>query len=304
VMQERVAIVGTAESWTMTPWNDPGLKLYSLNDAYRMKGFQRADAWYDFHSIDKFFYPQEGRPVYAHQIPAGFYARPPGHVEWLAKQAQSIPVWLHPDFKAQHPEAAGWPLARPFPKADIEAHFGRYFTSSPGWMLAHAILNGAKEVHIYGIHLATEFEYVKQRPNFEFLIGRVLGPGKITTTVREGKRYFETAHGLVVVPEASPILRENFQYAFDPKPDAYLEPLKWELHKVEVKKNRLIKALMARPTWSPWVQFEQPGEDPSQPPFVRREKASTIQIELAYLTALSADWQDQLHRAQFVAQQG
>jgi hypothetical protein len=300
--QERVAIVGTAESWTMTPWNDPGLKLYSLNDAYRMKGFQRADAWYDFHPLDKFFYPPTSQPVYAHQIPFGFYARPQGHLEWLAKQ--TMPVWLHPDFATQHPEAATWPHAHPFPRADIEGDYGDYETSSPAWMIAHAMLNGVRELHIYGIHLATEFEYVKQRPNFEFFCGCILGRGKRTLTRRDGKRYYESKEGLIVIPEASPILRENFQYAFDPKPDAHLEPLKWELHKVEVKKNRLIKALMARPTWSPWVQFEQPGEDPSQPPFVRREKASTIQIELAYLTALSADWQDQLHRAQFVAQQG
>lgn len=300
---ERVAIVGTAESWTQTPWQDPSLQIWSLNDAYRLKGFGRADAWYDFHPINRFYFPVDGKPIYAHQIPAGFYARPLGHVEWLARQAQCMPVWLHPDYQTQHVDAATWPLAKPFPKAAIESYFGMYFTSSPAWMLAHALLQGARELHIYGIHLATEFEYQRQRPNFEFLIGRLLGTGKIRQMVRDDRRYIETADGLVVLPESSPILKENFQYAFQQKPDAHLEPIKWELHKTEVKRSRLMKALTTRPMWSPWVQFEQPADDGGQP-YLRREKASTIQVELAYLTALSADWQEQLQRAQVAAQQG
>lgn len=304
-MIERVAIVGTAESWHMTPWGDTGLHIRSLNDAYRLKGFRRADAWYDFHGLDKFWFaPENQKAVYAHQIPVGYYARPHGHLEWLAKQAEAIDVWLHPDYKTQMPAAATWPKAQPFPKARIEQHFGRYFTSSPAWMIAHAILDGCRELHIYGIHLATEFEYVKQRPNFEFLIGLVLGKSKHRLQVKDGKRYYETADGLVVLPEMSPILRENFQYAFDIKPDAPLEPLKWELHKTQMKIQRTQKALLERPTWSPWARVELPKDSPQDAPTYRVERASTLQRELTYLHALAADWQDQLARAQFVAAQG
>src|SRR6185295_2228492 len=182
-VNERVAIVGTAQSWMKTPWHDLGLHIRSLNDAYRMPGFQRADAWYDLHPLDKFYHP-ESNQVFAHQIPPGHYCRPKTHIEWLSQQ--QIPVWLHPEYARQHPAAATWKHARAFPKADIEAHFGRYFASSPGWMMGQALMEGVKELHIYGIHLATEQEYVEQRPNFEMLCGALLGRGKQRQAVRDG----------------------------------------------------------------------------------------------------------------------
>ena len=244
---ERVAIVGTAQSWVNTPWNDPGLYILSLNDAYRLAGFVRADAWYDFHPLDKMFFAP-GQKVYAHQVPAGAYVRPQEHLQWLA--SQSIPVWLHPDWQTQNPgPLAASKTAKAFPKAEIEAYFGRYFTSSPAWMIAHAILQGAKEVHVYGIHLATEQEYREQRPQFEFLLGRVLGPGKLTMTVNNGLRMYQTPNGRVVLPEASPVLQADFQYAFERRPLADLEPLKWEQHKYEIKKQRAIQTLKTAKWW-------------------------------------------------------
>jgi hypothetical protein len=246
---ERVAIVGTAGSWVQTPWTDPGLKILSLNDAYRLKGFQRADAWYDLHPLDHFVHPTGDRPMFAHEIPPGHYVRPADHLAWLG--GQSIPVWLHPDFATQAPQAAAWPHAHAFPKADIEAAFGRYFTSSPAWMLAHVILQGAKEIHVYGIHLATEHEYIEQRPNFEYLLGRVLGPSTVKVTEKDRCRYYETKDGLVVLPDSTPILASNFQYAFQPRPRASVEPLKWELHKYTVKANRALAQLKAAKWYTP-----------------------------------------------------
>jgi hypothetical protein len=96
----------------MVPWNDPTLRVWSLNDAYRLPGFARADRWYDFHPVDKWHITES--PVYAHQMPAGYYARPKGHVEWIAQQ--SIPVYLHPDYLTQHPDAPTWKHARRFRK--------------------------------------------------------------------------------------------------------------------------------------------------------------------------------------------
>lgn len=279
---ERVAIVGTAQSWTQTPWNDPGLKIWSLNDAYRMKGFVRADAWFDLHPMDKFFTVEDTtQRVYAHQVPPGFYVRPKTHKDWLGRQAQTIPVWLHPDYRTQHPEAAAWPQARAFPKADIEAEFGRYFTSSPAWMLALAIQQGAKEVHVYGIHLATEHEYIEQRPNFEYLCGRVLGPSRVKTTISDGLRRYETHDGIVVLPEASPVLASDFQYAFQDRPRAHLEPLKWDQHRYTVKRDRAIHALRD----AKWYQRMKPLQD------------AVWQYE-----ALVADTQDQLGRVTLAQQ--
>ena len=112
---ERIAIVGTAPSWRMMPWHDLGLYTASLNDAYQMDGFERADEWVDLHPMDHFFFVPEAPAgqkalVYSHQIPIGHYVRPVKHLDWLA--TQTIPVWLHPDHKTQHPASADWPSAR------------------------------------------------------------------------------------------------------------------------------------------------------------------------------------------------
>ena len=296
---ERYCIVGTAPTWRMTPWGDAGLHIASLNDAYQMDGFERADEWYDMHPLDKFHLvadPGHGQKplIYAHQIPHGHYVRPERHRDWLA--TQTMPVWLHPDHAAQWPASATWPSARAFPRQALQDEFGRYFTSTPAWMLAHAISRGAREIHIYGIHLATEQEYMEQRPNFEYLIGRVLGRGKLTTTVADGLRRYETADGMVVLPVESPVLDSKFQYAFEVSPRRVLEPLKWELHKAQVKRERRVAALKAANPWIPVMTFEEP--DPDGQIVRRRLLTSTVQQELWYYEALVADCQEQLARAQ------
>lgn len=273
----RAAIVGTASSWQLTPWNDPGLHVCSLNDAYQIKGFQRADEWYDTHPIRKmYFRPAEDRgPVYAHQIPVGAYVRPAHHLEWL--KAQTIPVWLHPDYTQDHPDAATWLHAHAFPKAEIEAHFGRYFSSSPQWMLAHLMLRGYRDVSVYGIHLATEHEYIEQRPGFEFLLGRMLGPGKLTVSVKDQMRHYETPEGHLALPEASPVLTASFQYGYEPRPLAGLEPLRWEAHKLAIKRTRALGQLRGAKWWTP---------------------TAAIKEELWRLDALQMDLDDEMGRIQ------
>ncbi len=272
-MSRTVAIVGTAGSWKLTPF-DSGVEIWSLNDAYRMKGFKRASRWYDFHPLDHFYFPK-GDAVHPAEVPVGHYVRPPGHLEWLANAL--IPVYLHPDYRTQYPAAAEWEHARPFPKAEIEDYFGRYMTSSPAWMLAQAVMEGVRDIHVYGIHLATESEYIEQRPNFEFLCGRVLGPSRATVTIKDGMRHYETPDGHIALPEISPVLQSTFQYAFQQRPAAKLDPLKWTVHKMTVKRERAVAALKNRPWWKP---------------------AAELQSTLWYAEAALEDAKAVLHRAQ------
>lgn len=292
--KERRAIVGTAQSWCKTPWTDTDLTIASLNDAYRMKGFVRADAWYDLHPLDKFYHP-EGDKVYAHQIPPGHYCRPKDHLAWLG--SQSIPVWLHPDYATQYPAAASWPSARAFPKAEVEAHVGRYITSSPAWMIGQALMEGVKELHIYGIHLATEHEYIEQRPNFEMFCGALLGRGKRTMTVKDGLRRYESPDGILVLPEATPVLTSSFQYAFEARPKAHEEPIKWEIHKIEIKRARLMTGLKTKSRWSPYIVVPDPANGPTA---TQRLTTWEAQAALVRLDALVADQQEILGRLQAV----
>lgn len=196
---KKVAITGTAPTLRQTPWHDASIEVWTLNDQYLLN-IPRSDRHYDLHPLDKFFYrdPRQ-RKVRAEDVPAGSFVRPTGHLEWLAKQ--SIPVYVQ---KAD-PRV---PRARVFPYAEVHAMFdplhpdGRVVcTSTPQWMLMQAMLEGYREIHIYGIHLATQAEYVKQREMMAWILGVAAGLGV-----------------KIVIPKAAPLLKSTHEYAYQPDP--------------------------------------------------------------------------------------
>lgn len=220
----RCAIVGTAPSWRACPWTDPGLSVLSLNDAYQL-GIPRADLWFDIHPLNRFiFLPKGKKVIQANQIPPGHYVRPEGYLDWL--QALTIPVYLNAETMPT------WPHARAFPRERIEAELGRYFASTPAWMLAWAVLEGAREVSIYGIHLATEREYVEQRPNFEWVIGWAQGRG-----VR------------IVIASEAPLLKHSHRYGYELRPQDTLQPIQTDLAVLRQQQGRLTQQLASRPWW-------------------------------------------------------
>jgi len=244
-MSLRVAIVGTAPSWTQTPWNDPTLQIWSLNDAY-MNGLPRADAWFDQHPLSHFYYRPKGQKVvYAEHVPYGFYVRPEGHIEWLQQQSRTIPVYLQAD-----PPAGFGPHARRFPLEEVEAAFGKweqpYDASGPSYMLALAMLQGATEIHVYGIHLSTAHEYREQRPQWEFLLGRYLG--RTVTQRTEGQvRIYEGAGVRLVLPVSCPILTHGWRYAYQPKPLPH--PASTTLAQIGAERQQLLQRLATWPRW-------------------------------------------------------
>ena len=236
---ERVAIVGTASTWKDTPWDDPGLHVVSLNDAYSL-GVPRADAWFDLHPIDKMWFRPKGKTTFREgEIPEGAYVRPEGHLEWLKDKAKTIPVWLRDD------PPADWPVnAKRFPIEDIKQFLKArpdqeaFIASSPAMILAHYVLQGVKEVHIYGIHLATQGEYVKQLPNFLWLLGKV------------------EAMGIeIVLPPECPLLKHTHVYGYEPepqRPDA--EAIKRQ-KQIQGQMNKVYTTLVQ---WPRWKSKDQP----------------------------------------------
>ena len=238
---KRACIVGTAGTWKQTPWDDPSLEVWSLNDAYVM-GLPRIDRWFELHPLDKMWFrdPRQ-KQVDPRQVPEGHYIRPRGHHEWLQNAAKTIPVYL------QNEPPAGWPVnAQRFPLESVTEAFGAsYWACGPSYMLALAVLEGYTEIWITGIHLATEHEYREQRPQWENLIGRILG-----RTVRESTRNgFKVYDGdvRIVMPEQCPILQHGWRYAYDPKPVAPPNPYADELKAVRAEKQALITALITWP---------------------------------------------------------
>ena len=178
--ERRIAICGTAPTIRDVPWDDPTLEVWALNDMHVLN-IKRADRWFDLHPFDHFFYTT-GKKILQHEVPPGYFLRPKGHLDVLRKM--TIPVYV------QDAALLGSPNAVTFPKAEVEKAVGPYFASSPAWMLGLALAEGVTEIQVYGIHLSTEWEYQKQKPNFAFLLGLAAGRGV-----------------KIVVPKTAPLLR-------------------------------------------------------------------------------------------------
>lgn len=237
-MMTRAAICGTAQTWKKCPWDDPSLYIVGLNDAYVL-GFPRVDEWWELHPLDKLvFRPKAQKVVRASDIPPGHYMRPEGHIEWLQTQAASIPVWL------QNEPPAGWPPnAKRMPIEALEAKYGTYWASGPAYELMHLYDRGVREFQIYGIHLSTDHERIDQRHNFEFLLGRLLGP-EVAMTVDKDMRTYTGKDCKVLLPVESPILQHGWKYAYEPKPVAPADPFAVEWKAIQKEKHALVGALI------------------------------------------------------------
>ena len=241
--QKRAIIVGTAQTWRKAPFTDPDCTIVGLNDGYALN-LPRADEWYELHPLDQmWFKPADKKVVYQHELPPGAFVRPEGHLEWLKTQAAQIPVWLQKEPPSDWP-----PNAARLPIEQIEATFGQYWASGPVYEIAHLYLRGYRSFEIYGIHLSTEHEYREQRPNFEFFLGRLLGPTVVESRdAVKGLRIYQGAEVRVVLPVESPILQHGWKYAYEAKPTRPSNPYADELQRTRTQKRTLEKALIRQP---------------------------------------------------------
>lgn len=241
--KKRGAIIGTAPTWKLCPWHEMDLDVLGLNDGYVL-GVPRANAWFDLHPIPEMaFRPKGERVVQADQVPVGAYLRPEGHLEWL--KSRPFPVYLHDcheagcadlpkETRAHDPYPfPTWPNARPFPFKVLRAKYGDYVQSTPAWMLLWMMEQGYTETHIYGIHLATQWEYITQKPNMEFLIGMALARGM-----------------QFVIPEKSTLLKGKHVYALEPKSGLPLERVEQRIHSIKLQGQQLRQRLAAQPWYA------------------------------------------------------
>lgn len=230
---KRAAIVGTAPTWIETPWDDPDLTICTLNDGYSL-GIKRTSEHYDLHPISKMWFRPAGKTVFKEsEIPEGAYIRPEKHLDWLKTTAKTCPVWL------QDEPPDDWPAhARRFPFEQVKAFLkarpdqDAYVASSPAMMLAHLILRGFTEVSIYGIHLATDGEYIKQRPGFEWLLGRAEAMG-IT----------------ILLPKDCPLLKHTHVYGYEPEPKRPDLAAQKRLAKANRQYSTLAASIIKLPSW-------------------------------------------------------
>lgn len=236
---KRLAIVGTAPTWTQTPWDDLTLEIASMNDAYVL-GPKRINLWFDLHPVKEMaFTPKGQRFIEAHVAPVGAYLRPDGHLNWL-RNCQ-CPVFMQAPIGGNtqafpiEEVCAFWQQFWPYridPKGFVSAG-KEYESSTPALMLMWAVMAGYTEIQIYGIHLATEWEYVQQRPNMEFLIGVAAGLGV-----------------KIVLPTKAPLCHGTFRYAYEHKIDLPVQKVQREVEYITAEIRLVKKQVQVLPWWN------------------------------------------------------
>ena len=98
--------------------------------------------------------------------------------QWLVSQGIRLVVGKKFPIQAENVEI--------YPEQEVRDLFGGGLSSSPAYMIGMAILEGYKEIAIYGIDMAVEdHEYFKQRPDMYAWIGYAKGKGiKVTIADR------------------------------------------------------------------------------------------------------------------------
>lgn len=136
----KVAMVGTApSSRLLAPYSDPSWQIWACSPG-NMNSLPRVDVWFEVHG--NLLWPENRH-----------YGEP--YLNWL--NHQSFPVYMQNNILV--------PRATPLPAKELVAEFGPYFfTSSFAWMMALAMYQGATEIALYGIDMASRDEYILQRP--------------------------------------------------------------------------------------------------------------------------------------------
>ncbi len=158
--KDKVCIVGFAPTWNKTPFADDDFEVWGLNELYayfKQIPDAHAERWFEIHSPNS---PSKNTPQ---------------HRAWLRKA--TIPIYMQKHFD-------DIPNSVPFPKDEVFKFFedkgymgAKYFTNSISYMIALAIYEGYKEIHIYGVDMAQDSEYAFQRPSCEYFIGIAEGLG-------------------------------------------------------------------------------------------------------------------------------
>lgn len=159
---KKVAICGFAESYKQAPFDDLSVDIWGLNELH--KYLPRWNRWYEVHDADTL-------GVTVRDLSEGEQKR---HLEWLSRNhGPDRAIYMQPQFcDGRFPNAVPDPLER-----RSEA-FGRYYTSTIGYMVADAILDGYSWIGLFGVDLASDVEYPHQRPNSEYLVGIARGAGR------------------------------------------------------------------------------------------------------------------------------
>lgn len=147
-MTLKVALVGTCpSSRLLAPFADPSWEIWACSPD-NAGVLPRVTRWFEIHGDLGL---------------SGAEAWEKPYVDWLNQGGFELVI----NDQCRHI----FPRGRALQKDALVAKFGRlFFTSTPAWMLADALMRGAKEIGLYGLDMSSRHEYVIQRPGMHHFI--------------------------------------------------------------------------------------------------------------------------------------
>ena len=159
--EKKIAIVGFTASKSAAPWGEEGWEIWICNNLWK----HCPPDWsrlYDLHEAEEIVKDKEHDAFLRGQV---------------QKHADGKDVRLGKREVVCFEPKKEWPTSKAFPRDEITNNLGNYFTNSISWMIAHALMEGVTELHVYGVDMATGGEYAAQRPSCEYLLGIAVGMG-------------------------------------------------------------------------------------------------------------------------------
>lgn len=161
----KFAVVGFTKHRELAPFGQPEWDVHGMNALHYDMPLDRwpFTGWWQIHTREMVM--RNGRE---------------DHIEWLRKCP--LPIYV-----LDKREWMDIPTAVEVPRREIEQLWkhGDYHTSSVSWMVGYAILKKYKEIHVYGIDMASNTEYMFQRPACEAWLAYAEGLGIKTYTPPE-----------------------------------------------------------------------------------------------------------------------
>lgn len=162
----KIAICGTGSGWQLLPVQSDHT-IYCLNDyVYAEKYGVNPDVLFIMDVLDE-------KPM----VVAGMQ-----NLGEVIQRVNKMNIPLVAPYKY-----AEIPKSEAFPLEEIEKEFGMpYFTNTIAYMIAYALLKGAKEIDIFGVNQASSSEYFYEKSGVEYWIGVANGRG-VKITINGGK---------------------------------------------------------------------------------------------------------------------
>jgi len=159
--KESVIICATGSGWELTPQQSEKI-IYALNDYVNIEKYGlKPDVLFIMDVLDE-------KPQIVSSIT---------NLGEIVMRINKMKVPLIAPFKYEE-----IPLSEAFPIEECVKVFGMpYFTNTICYMIAYALLKGAKEIELYGVNQAGSHEYTEERGGVEYWLGVANGLGvKIT----------------------------------------------------------------------------------------------------------------------------